>query len=81
MSQDMVTVIIPVSAKSTKSSDPKATTEHKFVVHKEWICFHSPFFSSAFNGDFEEGQTQTMTLVDVDPELFAIMVHWIYLRR
>jgi len=84
MSQDTVTVIIPLPAKSAVpkiGTGAKGTTEHKFVVHKEWICFHSPFFSSAFNGKFEEGKTQTMTLVDVDPELFAIVAHWIYSKE
>jgi hypothetical protein len=53
---------------------------HKFVIHKEFICFHSPFFSAAFKGNFEEGRTQTMKLDDVDPDVFAILVNWIYYR-
>jgi hypothetical protein len=55
----------------------KAPTEQKFVVHKELICFHSPFFNAAFNGKFIEGQTQEMRMDDVDEETFGQLVHWL----
>jgi hypothetical protein len=48
------------------------------VIHKEFICYYSPFFAVGFNGNFEEGRTQMMKLSDVDPALFAIVVNWIY---
>jgi BTB/POZ domain len=55
----------------------KPPTEQKFVVHKELICFHSPFFHAAFNGKFTEGQTQEMRMDDVDEETFGQLVHWL----
>jgi BTB/POZ domain len=55
----------------------KAPTEQKFVVHKELICFHSPFFNAAFNGKFIKGQTQEMRMDDVDEEAFGQLVHWL----
>jgi hypothetical protein len=48
------------------------------MIHKEFICYYSPFFAVALNGDFEEGRTQTMKLCNVDPALFAIVVNWTY---
>jgi len=55
----------------------KASTEQKFVIHKELICFHSPFFNAAFNGKFIEGETQEMRMDDVDEETFGQLVHWL----
>jgi BTB/POZ domain-containing protein len=51
---------------------------HKFVIHKAFICYYSPFFSAAFNGKFEEGNTQNMELDDVDPQVFGILANWLY---
>ncbi|KAN0116980.1 hypothetical protein V8E51_002957 [Hyaloscypha variabilis] len=79
ISQATVTVLIKSPSKpptsnvfSLKSSSSAA--EHKFVIHKDFICYYSPFFFAAFNGNFEEGRTQTMTLVDVDPA-FKVVVN------
>jgi BTB/POZ domain len=49
----------------------------KFLIHKNLICYHSPFFAAAFNGSFIEGITQSMTL-DVDEEAFGVLVNWSY---
>jgi len=49
----------------------------KFLIHKNLICYHSPFFAAAFNGNFIEGITQSMTL-DVDKEAFGVLVNWFY---
>jgi hypothetical protein len=53
-------------------------TEETFYVHKDFICFHSPFFDAAFNGNFAEGQSQVMRLPDVEPATFGFVVEWIY---
>ena len=50
----------------------------KFVVHREFICHHSPYFDAAFNGEFVEGQTQTLDLEDVRPYVFEVFINWIY---
>jgi hypothetical protein len=41
------------------------------------ICYYSPFFSAAFNGNFIEGTTQSMTL-DVDKVAFGVFANWFY---
>jgi len=50
----------------------------RFPFKKQLICDLSPVFAAAFNGPLIEGQTQTMTLEDVDfPTLRAFEV-WFY---
>lgn len=55
--------------------------EQKFIVHKDLICHHSPFFKSAFNGRFLEGETQMMKLEDVDTPMFGAIVNWLYTEK
>ena len=52
-----------------------------YVVHKQLITFYSPFFDRAFNGNFIEGETQTMTLEDVDGNIFGLFVNWLYTQK
>lgn len=55
--------------------------EDTFAVHKNFICFYSPYFKAAFNGSFEEGESQTLNLEDASPSAFAIFVNWLYTQR
>ncbi|KAN0116934.1 hypothetical protein V8E51_002911 [Hyaloscypha variabilis] len=66
------------SAPTTRSASPD---RKKFTIHKDFICFYSPFFASAFNGPYKEGQTQIMSLYEIDPEVFGIFVYWLYHRK
>jgi hypothetical protein len=66
------------SAPSATDNPSRMSREHKFLIHKDFICYYSPFFSAAFNGSFNEGRTQIMMLEDVDPRAFGILVNWIY---
>jgi hypothetical protein len=52
----------------------------KFMIHKDLICYHSPFFKAAFNGNFLEGKTQEMTL-EADVVAFGIVVSWFYTKK
>lgn len=47
-------------------------------MHKDFICYYSPFFRAAFNSPFIEGQTQTMEFTDTNPYIFGLFVRWIY---
>ncbi|PMD48951.1 hypothetical protein L207DRAFT_595480 [Hyaloscypha variabilis F] len=68
--QSVVTIIIgPEESKET------------FMVHKELICHYSSFFSTAFNSNFTETATKTMTLPDVDLDGFGLLVHWFYTQQ
>lgn len=55
--------------------------ETEFVLHKNMICDHSPFFKAAFTGMFKEGSTQAMTLEDVGSASFGLLVRWLYTKE
>ncbi|KAE9381306.1 hypothetical protein N431DRAFT_321692, partial [Stipitochalara longipes BDJ] len=49
-----------------------------FIIHKEVACLHSPVFKTAFESTFVEGQTQSYVLEDTEPEIFQLLVQWLY---
>jgi hypothetical protein len=51
-----------------------------FKIYKETLCYYPPFFATAFNGSFLEGQTQVMALDDVDGTTFGLLVAWLYTK-
>jgi hypothetical protein len=40
-----------------------------------------PFFEAAFNSSTKEGETQTMTLEDVESGVFGLLVNWLYTQK
>ena len=58
-----------------------ANEKATFHVHKSFICYHSPFFSAAFTGNFVEGETQTMDYKHTSSEAFGLFVHWLYTQK
>ncbi|CZT42868.1 uncharacterized protein RSE6_02820 [Rhynchosporium secalis] len=42
--------------------------KQRFTIHEEFVCYHSPVLSAAFNGCFMEGTTKTYTLDDIAPK-------------
>ncbi|TVY41601.1 hypothetical protein LOCC1_G007767 [Lachnellula occidentalis] len=55
--------------------------KQKFLIHKEIACQASPVFEKAFNSNFEEGQTQTYKLEDVEPDTFRFFSKWMYSQK
>ncbi|TGO79485.1 hypothetical protein BELL_0031g00200 [Botrytis elliptica] len=49
-----------------------------FQLHKSILCEKVPYFEKMFNGNFEEGTTNSATLPEDDPKAFNILVSWIY---
>ncbi|KAH6713945.1 hypothetical protein BKA61DRAFT_656502 [Leptodontidium sp. MPI-SDFR-AT-0119] len=49
-----------------------------FGVHKDLICYHSPYFKAAFNSGFEEAKTGIMKLPETNTKVFELFVHWLY---
>lgn len=52
-----------------------------FTIHKNIICHYSRYFAAAFNGGFQEGQTQEVLLKDVNPAIFTTFSHWLYSQQ
>lgn len=65
----------------SKSSISFGGELQEFQVYKSFLCRQSPFFAAAFEGAFQEGQTQSMTLEDVGADEFGMFLHWIHLRK
>jgi hypothetical protein len=55
--------------------------QQEFKLPKNVVSHYSPFFETAFKSQFIEGQTQSMTLEDVEGEIFGCMVHWFYTQK
>ncbi|KAE9376510.1 hypothetical protein N431DRAFT_332035 [Stipitochalara longipes BDJ] len=52
----------------------------KVLLHKDFLCYYSPFFNAAFNSRFKEGLTQQMTL-QADVTTFGVVAEWFYTQR
>lgn len=52
-----------------------------FSGFKELICELSPMFNATFNGNFREGETQSMKLPGIDQEVFGVLNHWLHTRE
>lgn len=84
--QPMVMVVISTNGCSPAASNHDTckaveSNNQTFIIHKEYICFYSPFFDAAFNGKFKEAESQSMPLEDVDPAVFGLLVHWVYHQK
>ncbi|KAF2144714.1 uncharacterized protein K452DRAFT_245796 [Aplosporella prunicola CBS 121167] len=53
-------------------------TATPFLVHREVLTHHSPFFAAALNGTFAEGLSQSVRLPAEDVSTFEIFLHWAY---
>jgi hypothetical protein len=65
-------VTVKVSSAGRKSS---------FIVHKDFICFYSPYFKAALNSTFQEGVEHSVDLEDVEPTTFSLFINWVYRQR
>ncbi|KAF7863069.1 hypothetical protein EAF04_007152 [Stromatinia cepivora] len=71
---------IPQFAGATMVDIHVGTDENSahFKLHKSILCTKVPYFENMFNTRFMEGTTNFATLPEDDPELFNILVSWIY---
>jgi hypothetical protein len=44
------------------------------------LCFHSPYFRAAFDGNFDEATTGEVILDTTDPAVFGLFVEWLYTK-
>ncbi|KAH8749048.1 hypothetical protein BGZ57DRAFT_915374 [Hyaloscypha finlandica] len=60
-------------------TSPEGQTQ-SFKIHKNFICYYSPFFDTAFNSKSIEGENQVPELDDTPHEVFGIFVNWLYMQ-
>jgi len=57
----------------------------EYVLPKALLCEQSPYFAAMFEGSFEEGESQSATLEEMDGVVstrsFQILVQWLWLGR
>lgn len=59
-----------------------ATDETRsWVLPKNLIIHHSPFFAAALKGSFLESSSNSIKLIEDDPAIFELFVQWLYLGR
>lgn len=49
-----------------------------FSIHASLLTTQSPYFRAALTGPFVESTTKTITLDDVSPDHFQLLVSWLY---
>ncbi|KAF2840777.1 hypothetical protein M501DRAFT_1056089 [Patellaria atrata CBS 101060] len=57
------------------------TENNRFKLHKTALCDVSPFFSNAFNGQFKESHTDTITISSTSIATFGLFTEWLYSRK
>lgn len=53
-------------------------SSRNYRLHKRLLCHHSAFFDAAFNGEFQEGVSGQLSLLEEDADAFDLFVHWLY---
>ena len=59
---------------------PVAPVTSTFTFHKNFLGHYSPFAAATFNSGFQEGVSQTMTII-ADVKVFEIFATWVYTQR
>jgi hypothetical protein len=52
-----------------------------YTIHKDLLCYHSPYFHRALNGSFVEAIRQEVELEHIEHDVFGLFVHWIYREK
>jgi len=52
-----------------------------FFLHKELLCYHSPFFRAALTCGLKETHEGTVSLPKDEPKVFAKFVQWLYTQK
>lgn len=54
--------------------------KHEFRTHKHLLRHDIPFFRAAFDNLFAEADENSMELPEDDPQVFALIVSWLYTK-
>ncbi|KAK6591693.1 hypothetical protein H4I96_12249 [Botrytis cinerea] len=57
------------------------SSSQEFAVHKDLICYTSPFFRASFTSGFWETETGIIKLPETDTEIFDLFMGWLYTRE
>ncbi|THV54044.1 hypothetical protein BGAL_0035g00070 [Botrytis galanthina] len=57
------------------------SSSQEFAVHKDLICYTSPYFRAAFTSGFQETKTGTIELPETDTIIFDLFMGWLYTRE
>ncbi|RDW92791.1 BTB/POZ domain-containing protein [Aspergillus mulundensis] len=58
----------------------KETQTQTFLIHETPARKVSDFFDKALSGPWKESKERTVELPEVDPDVFALFVHWFYFK-
>jgi hypothetical protein len=53
----------------------------RYSVYKLLLSYHSKYFQKALNGHLKEVDESVVQLLDVEPCIFNVFVHWMYTQR
>ncbi|KAF2252573.1 hypothetical protein BU26DRAFT_562308 [Trematosphaeria pertusa] len=69
----------------TNASDFSTTAEilvgpdrTRYLIHTSLLTKQSPYFRAALTSSFLEASTQSISLPDIHPETFTLLVEWLY---
>lgn len=55
--------------------------ERNFIVHRDLLRHHSPYFDGALGGSFKESEGNLIRLPENKPDVFELFVGWLYAQR
>lgn len=50
----------------------------KWILPERLLCNKVPYFAAAFGGNFIEGNKKEIRLADDNPDIFALLVKWLF---
>lgn len=56
----------------------KGGEAQSFLIYKDLLTAHSPYFKACLNSAWEEGKTDTVRLEDDDPKAFETITNWLF---
>jgi hypothetical protein len=63
-----------------KSQKDDSGSEFCADVHKEFLCFYSPYYTAAIKGKFSESRSESFSL-ELDHTQTQLLVEWLYTGR
>ena len=55
--------------------------QESFVIHKERLIFHAPWFASELNDEVKIEDVKEFVVENTEPEIFRLFERWIYFQN